>query len=334
MKKGKKTEAIQPGQFDNPITLTILLVIIGLGLVGLWKCYSSETWSGLFWGIVCVTTSGMLWVFGLVEHSPKQPIEGGMITIWDRPFLLFGNYIVVGGKVPLLPFFPFFIDTMKFALDDQNYLFEGDDFFFQTKDNVSVKINISVTAMADIDDLLDYRQSGASMEAIMDQFREIFFSKTQTIVKGMDAIQVKTEGEKVSKRLLTDVFEGKSIGLTIKRVQIIPFLPKGLEEKMLRVLEETYQRISETKDYGTLTIGAQAMQIAAAKQFILNMDTLSPEERAQAILNLLNEKKILTLDEYTERIMSAKVIEQGNTTGIQGGGKVTPVVVPATGGNK
>jgi hypothetical protein len=334
MKKGEKTNAAQLRQFDNPVTLGILIILVTMCLGGLYLCYVSETWTGRFTGLISVLLASLAWMYGLKEHSPKEPIEGGMLTVWDTPLLIGGNYIVVGGKVPLLPFFPFYLDTMVFAVDDQNYLFEGDDFYFQTKDGVSMKITISVTGVADIDDLLDYRQSGGNMKAIMDQFREIFFTKTQAIVRTIPALEVKTEGEKIAKQLKTDIFEGEAIGLFIKRIQIIPFLPKDLEDSMLKVIKETYQQISESKDYGTLTIAAKAMQKESARQFIPELDDLDPKKQAQEISKLVRDKLILTIDEYTERVMRAKLIEQGNTTGIEGGAKITPIVVPNAGGEK
>jgi hypothetical protein len=334
MKKGEKTNAAQLRQFDNPVTLGILIILITMCLGGLYLCYISETWTGRFVGFVFVLLSALAWVYGLKEHSPKEPIEGGMLTVWDTPLLIGGNYIVVGGKVPLLPFFPFYLDTMVFAVDDQNYLFEGDDFFFQTEDNVSMKINISVTGVADIDDLLDYRQSGGNMKAIMDQFREIFFTKTQAIVRTIPALEVKTQGEKIAKQLKADIFEGEAIGLFIKRIQIIPFLPKDLEDSMLKVLRETYEQISQSKDSNSNIIAAKAMQRAAAQQFVTTFDDLDPKKQAEEIKRLVEEKHILSIDDYIERVMRAKVIEQGKATGIEGSAKVTPIVVPNTGGEK
>ena len=334
MKKGEKTNAAQLRQFDNPVTLGILIIEITMCLGGLYLCYSSETWTGRFAGLISVLLASLAWIYGLREHSPKEPIEGGMLTVWDTPLLIGGNYIVVGGKVPLLPFFPFYLDTMVFAVDDQNYLFEGDDFFFQTEDNVSMKITISVTGVADIDDLLDYRQSGGNMKAIMDQFREIFFTKTQAIVRTIPALEVKTQGEKIAKQLKADIFEGEAIGLFIKRIQIIPFLPKDLEDSMLKVLRETYEQISQSKDSNSNIIAAKAMQRAAAQQFVTTFDDLDPKKQAEEIKRLVEEKHILSIDDYIERVMRAKVIEQGKATGIEGSAKVTPIVVPNTGGAK
>lgn len=318
----QKSEAPQFGQFDNPVTLGILILIIALIVFGLYMCWLGN---GLI-GFSSVLIAATILSFGMVNHSPSKPREAGLITILDSPLLIGGNYILIAGRAWVIPWL---MSTVKFTMDNVDETFKGKDFVFQTEDNIPMEIEVSFTGAPDENDLLDFIQAGADMRKICSQIREIIFRETQKIVRTMNATEIQTQGEKLSELLTTCVLEAHSFGIKILKLQVVPALPDEIRKKMIEVARETYDRQAEFKDYAAIRDAAQKMQDDAAKEHEPGFDTLTPAAKAVVISKLVKAGNILTLHQYEERVLQFKLVREGKTTGINtASGTKTIGVVP------
>ncbi len=319
------TEADEIGGFNNPVTLTILITLILMFVGGLYL-----TWLGKYViGAILALGSGGLAAAGYTSHSPEKPKEIGLITFWDKPLVIGKRYFTVAGDVFLLPFFPFNLKTIKITIDNTDEVFKGDDFVFQTNDGVYITLEISVTATPDPIDLIDYIQAGADMKKVFDQIREILYREAQNIIKEkeMDAEDVQREVKRFSEELKTSLKESGSFGIKIKKLQVVPALPKGYREKKQAFAEEILERKSEFQDYETMMDMAKKMQDEMILQFVPGIDSMDPVSRSREITKLVNEEKVYSLQRCIEEVKAIRLIRQGQTVGIQGKG-ARPIIVP------
>lgn len=306
------------GGFNNPVTSGILgglILMLVLGTVLIWE----EKW---LVGSILILITGLVASAGHIKHSPEKPKEIGFITLWGKPLTLGTRYFTVIGDVFLLPFFPFNLTTIKIEVDNAEKLFEGEDFIFQTKDGVFMTIKISITASPDVTDLIDYIQAGAATEKIFAQIREIFYRETQKIVRDIEAEDVQKQGNIVSEKLHTGLLESGSFGIEIKKIQILPSLPAKYRERKEAIKEEELERKAEQAEYETMRIAAEEIQLSHARQFVPNIDNLSPMEKARKISELIRAKEIPNLEKCLDEVKALRQIRDGKSLRIEGNGVV------------
>jgi hypothetical protein len=331
------TETTDPSPF-NDITITILVVLGALAVFGLWMAYDATTIGRRFGGLLCIAVAATYYVNGLKDHSPSKPKQLGLITCWGKPI---NNSYVVSGKAVLVPGFPFYIDTIVIDIEDKDHAFKEDDFVFQTQDGVQMKIEVSISGCPDQHDLIDYTQAGGDFKEAIERFREVIIVELQTLANKGNCLDIKRDSKRISEELKTALVgkiseqietEGSSIGFKIKKVQIVPIIPAGLEKRMNNVAEEKFEAISEGLDYGTMINAAKNMQREVAQQYTPDFPDMDELQKSQALARLINEGKIQSLDYYIKRIEDLKLIKQDKTSGVRttGGGKAISVINPNT----
>lgn len=319
----ERTESSDIGQFNNPITGSILILIIGLVLIGCFNAFNGNYISAF----IIAGIGAVLWVLGLTEHSSDKPLEIGLLTFWGKPITIMGRYIVVRGKVILMPYPPFYLDSIKIVMDNEDFLFDGDDFIFLTQDNISMSIKISVTVTPNVDDLLDYIQAGAEMKKVFPQIREILYRETQTIVREMPSSDVQTKGKVIQDKLTACLLEGQSFGILIKKLQPLPSLPKEIRDKLMAIKGEEYDRRAEHAEYKTMWDAAKIMQREAAVQFIPNHTELTEKQLEERIKQLVMDGKIKTIPEFQETVKALRLVRDGKAIRIESSGNAGNIVL-------
>lgn len=318
------TEADDIGGFNNPVTFTILLTLILMFVSGLYL-----TWIGEYLiGTILTLGSGGLAAAGYTSHSPEKPKEIGLITFWDKPLIIGKTYFTVAGDVFLLPFFPFNLKTIKITMDNTDEVFKGDDFVFQTKDGVYITLEISVTTTPEPKDLIDYIQAGADMKKVFGQIREILYREAQHIIKDMDAEEVQKEVKRVSQDLKASLKESGSFGIDVRKVQVVPALPKGYRDKKQAFAEEGLDRKAELKEYETMRIAAEELQTSSARQFVPNIDSLSQVQRSEQIGQLVVQGRIPTFEKCLDEVKTMRLIRDGKAIKVDASGNTGTVLIP------
>jgi|GEM_PF-4100878 len=315
------------GMLGNPFTRIILITALFLISVGCIMTFS-QNW----WGIIVGGFGAGILAFGYTQHSPSDPKEVGVLTLWGKPL---PRHSVISGDVILLPYFPFNFTTIKIDVSNADTQFGGKGFIFLTKDKVPMVIEISITARPNIHDLRDYIQAGADMKKVYSQIREIVYRQVQIKVREMESIVVKTQGEDIGIEI-KKALEAGDFGIEIKKVQVVASLPPAIEDSMVDAKREEYQRTAESADYHTIHIAAIRMQENAARQYIISFDSLPREVQVQKIMDLIKQKVILDLDGYEKKVREMKLIRDGKTAGIFTGdtSDKKSIIVANIGGDK
>lgn len=297
-------------KFNNPITIGILALVIFLIVIGVVIVIVFEpTMSNIFTGAIIAGIGGFMWIMGLTEHSPDKPREAGVIFCWGTPVILKGQSIVIGGKVILANYFPFYLDTVKVDISNKDKKFP---FKIMSKDKIPMDVEVSLTTRPNLDDLLNYIQAGNDMNKVFEQIDTIVYRDTQIQCRETNAEEIQTNGENISKALegrITDVFESKSFGTEVVKVQIDAQLPKILQDKLIDIQTERYQRSAENLEYETIWKAAKELQRQYALELIPNIAAQSPEQIEETIKALVASKEIENLDQCVERIKSLRLIK-------------------------
>jgi hypothetical protein len=335
-------------RFGNPYTLGIyvlllFLIIGGPILVALTILFADS----IFWGVLCgsamLLLGIILWVAGETDHSGANPREAGVLMLGEVPLLdEFGNPIVVGGKVFLANYAPFYLTTVKVNMDNSEKEFQ---LKLTTSDGTPLNVKVSVIARPNIEDILDFIQAGADMEDIWKQMDSIVFKETQAYVRRYTGDDIQKIPEKISGPLgkrINSIFASKSLGVKVVNVKVEAHLPEPLQEEVNNIKKEEYQRKAELKDYETMRIAARKLQIEMARDFedMPPVEELEHKEEAirlrafrsadPIVRRLVREEKILDLDKCIERITGLRQVKEGNmkTFRIEGAPNLTVLGAP------
>ena len=253
------TEAPSLRPFDNPITFSILMLCVGLISIGVIMAAV-----GSFWGIIIGGIGAGIWIAGDTDH-PVNPRTAGMLTFWDAPICIGGAPVVVGGRTILANYWPFFLSSTPLVTINQDRDFPVP---IVTKDNVNMPGFISVTLQPDVTDLVDYLQAGAKMEAIFSQIDDIISEKAKDEGRRHDSDDVAKQNSLISKPLrahLGTIFEEKSFGIKIKKVQARYDMPPEIIQAINLERKANYDRAGQLAEYETDITSAEKLFAAYQK---------------------------------------------------------------------
>lgn len=263
--------------FGNWVTRLILFTIITLIVGGIFIGITTS-----LWGIVPAALGILAWWVGDTELT-ADPRTAGMLTCWDQPIVdttIVTNdtgeevdedtTLVVGGRTILAPYFPFFIDVVRFEITNVDRIFPmtvlsggKDKKTRKDLDPVPLTGHVSLTLRPDVNDALDYIQSG-KMDKIFEQLDDIVYEQTKLYARRNDARTIAEKSEVISgplrDHLENDVFEKKSFGVDVVKIQARFDLPKEITDALTASGAEKYQRTGEFLEYETDRLAAKALQ--------------------------------------------------------------------------
>ena len=262
------TRAPKLSSFGNWVTGLILFTILTLVIGGTLIAITVS-----LWGIAAAMLGILAWWAGDTE-LPPDPRTAGMLTFWDNPIMALNELggispIVVGGRTILAPYFPFFIDVVRFEITNVDKEFPmtilsggiGED--GRPLDPVPLEGHVSVTLRVNVYDSLDYIQAG-KMDKIFTQINDIVYEQTKALARLNKPETIASTSEVISGplrlHLQGNVFEQNSFGVDIVKVQARFDLPEEILEALKESGAEKYQRTGELAEYETDTIGAVKLQ--------------------------------------------------------------------------
>lgn len=349
----RETNAPDLGQFNNPITIFFFVLVFGLVGVGVLVSFFGGTFTKVLIGAGVAGLGALIWAFGEIEHKTDKPREAGVITLWDTPVELppwfrkslytlhprfdkeqWSKAILVGGKVILADYPPFYLSTIKVSVENEDKTFE---FKVMSKDRIIFTAKVSITACADVDDILDFIQAGNDMKKVFGQIEQIVSRNTQIVCTKLSALTIYLRGELVQKGLLENVkslFEAHFFGTKVLKVQFKAEFPDEVRKKLESIKFEDWEREKETKDYGTMMMAAKNLQRELAADFLPDPDPLRPalsQEQQEAeieasIKRLVREKKIPTREKCLEKIEGQRLIQDGKVIKVKSDGNGNPVI--------
>lgn len=308
--------------FGHLLTQGILALVSGTILVGL-----IMSLAGYFLGLVISAIGGCMLAFGLVKHSSSKPREAGLVTFAGSPIHIGGKSVVIGGTTILFPYLG--LSTVKVDMDNKDKNF---DMTILSRPepgkttSVPVKGRVSVTLCPNTKDLEDYNQAGNDMVKIFEQLEDLVYQETQSIVteKEMTMLQISQEGKNLSDalelKMQDNVFDRRRFGVELIKIRANFPLPETIQNQMVDVEKETYDREAERQEYETMRIAGREFQVELAQQYISDYHTLSPQEFQKQLGQLVQNKTIPNLDECVEKIRIQRLVRDGMVGRIEGGG--------------
>lgn len=300
MKNEKRQESVapMPKPFGNLITSSILAIIIGLWVIGLFLIFL-----GLYTGVLVAWLGIFLFVVGYTD-IPANPRTAAALTFWGSFIKLGGKPVVVGGKTVLANYFPFFISGEQFNITNVD---KDITMTVTSKDKVPLEGVVSVTLYPDIDDAIDYIQAGGDIMKIIAQLDDIVKKRAREVAADEDALDITQKSEKISGKLLshvTDKLEERAFGVKVLKVQAIFDQPADVLLAMKGKRIEKYQRENEHYEYET--------NIEAAKK----LQTMYRNDPAM-------KGRVPTLEACLEQILTQRLIRDGRAQEIKSkGGKI------------
>lgn len=313
----------QINAFGNWVSKMILITVITFIGGGI---FIGITYS--LWGIVFAIVGVLMWWYGDTE-LPPDPRTAGMLTCWDQPIMRnvtlvneAGNKTtekiayVVGGRTILAPYFPFFIDVVEFDITNVDKKFEmtvlsgGINPLTEKPLNpIQLTGHVSLTLRANVNDAVDYIQSG-KMVKIFEQLDDIIYEQTKMLARAHDPRTIAEKSEVISeplrKHLKDDVFEKKSFGVEVIKIQARFDLPKEIIAALTASGAEMYQRDGEFQEYDTDTMAAKALQDKYKSDPLMNGRVPGLDQCLKTIQNLrlIRENRV------------ARIETDGNVSGI------------------
>ena len=254
------TESPRLKPFGNPVSITIIWVIIVLGGVGILLALL-----GKFLGIIVFVIGMLILKFGLTKFSPDKPRIAGLLTRNGVPIKgRDGNGYVVGGITILMDYFPFYIGAIPIDITNQDKDFpvkitcKGTD----QDGNVTVQLEgiVSVSWRPDLADLQDYVDSGSSPEKIWAQLDDIVENRVRSECKDKSWLYLVQEGgEAVGDFVRRSILDHSSFGIDLFKIQIVLNAPSDLVKGALNREIELQQRQSDLLDYATMRLAAKEL---------------------------------------------------------------------------
>ncbi len=323
------TEAPKAGKFNNPITFGILFILGSMILYGaLISIFLGRIWSGTAYAAI----GAILLAVGYTKHSPAKPREFGVLTFLDDPITLgafsktWANGVVVQGGVFLAPYLG--IKSEKVEGDNKDMLLEFENVL--TKDEMPMQVKASIKMRPDIFDMIDFLQSGNSLERIIDQIREIVEGKTSELCQQYEGKAIHKNYALVSRPLQETILaeiERGSYGVVVLDVQVKAFLPQRIIDALVDTAVEHEERKAEGLDYGTLIIIAKLLQEEQAASWVGNFKALTEPGKEMEIARLVNAGKVLPFEKSLDMARSLKLTKDGFVRRLETGGNVGSVAI-------
>ena len=284
--------------FSNPITLAILLIVIGLIVLGVFLIIKGQLNDNLTISLVGLGVGALgiaAWWAGDKEHE-DDPIMAGAITFWDTHVRIGGKSVVVGGRTVLADYFPFNLGTVEFDISNKNLVFK---FTVVSQDNVHLTGQVSITGFADPDDAYDYIRAGKSELKIKEQIDDIVYEETKILAEGFDAVLIAKRSDCISKPLrkkLERYFQVKAFGWKIIRVNAVFMMPQEIVNAMNGLVKEGYDRANENFEYKT--------DLDAAKKLYEEIrDSRTEESKTitmQACIGIIKDLRLIRDERYAK----------------------------------
>jgi len=310
--------------FNNPVTGLILLLVVGLIVSG--PCLA--WFNNIMLGLLLAGSGGVLWTVGFTVHDPgskedDKPIVAGLLTCWNKIIrfpILWPNGMVVGGNVILLPFFPFYIDSIKLEVDVKSFEYPIEVMF---KGNVPAMVKVKVVAQADLNDLPDHITAGGNMPAVFKDIESAVKQSARRACRDKELVKAIEDSEPISRELQKDVenrFTQRTYGARVILVQLIPEVPDALRTAMLEAGGETFERDGELFDNATKMLAAKEMQRVAARQFVAGSNITNPDGTYVMSNAVLDEKmqpfiardQVKSIEHYLGQVKDLQALEDKN----------------------
>lgn len=330
-------KAPQINAFGNWVTRLILFTVIALIVGGIFIGITTS-----LWGIVIASIGALIWWAGDTE-LPADPRTAGMLTCWDQPIIdtitrtndagekiVEEIALVVGGRTILAPYFPFYIDVVAFEITNVDKEFPmtvlsgGIDASGVQFDPVPLTGRISVTLRPNVDDALDYIQSG-KMTSIFAQLNDIIYEQAKMLARAHDSRTIAEKSEVISgplrNHLEHDVFERKSFGVDIVKIQAVFDLPKRVTDALTASAAEKYERTGEFAEYETDRLAAKTLQDSykADPQMVGRVPGLDQCLKTIQTLRLIRDERVARIE--TDGNVAGLIIKDVNMDMGRGNGK-------------
>jgi len=234
----KKTSAPSLKPFNNPVTIMILsvcIILIGSGVI--------LAITGSFWGVIIGAVGVLALWAGDTQHK-VDPRTAGVLTCWDSFINEDSGGIIIGGRTILANYFPLFISSTSIDISDVDHDF---NMTIVSVDNFPLTGAVSVRLRPDVNDLIDYIQSG-KMTEIIKLLDDVIYQYAKTEAFNHEGTKLIKDSRLISNVLeekLRDFFAHSSYGVNAINVQA-RFNPS---QKILKAMEdqasEVYQRRAE-----------------------------------------------------------------------------------------
>jgi hypothetical protein len=302
------------GQFDNPVSGSILVLVIGLIVFGFVNCL----FGNILLGLIPAGLGGLWWTAGLTKHSADKPKEVGIITVWEK-ILRIPEPVVIEGDVILLPFWPFYMDTVKVDMENKDIIINTEA---KSRDNIVFPLTVSITGHPDQTDLPDYIQNGKSKEKIEDAIRELVINDVRTRCKTetLDAIYGGALTAQIQASV-ADLFDSKYFGWKILKTQLVATIPDKIKNAGIDAAAELEERITDAREYETMRIEARKIQLEDARTLVPGIINMEPDQQDAAMGPLIEAKKVRTFDAALEAVRIMRLTRDGKNLRIESTGK-------------
>lgn len=250
--------ATELGQFDNPVSGTIIGAIVGMTLIGFILLLF-----GSGYGILFTVLGVILYLVGDTD-LPDTPLTGGVLYFWGRPLKWKGKAMVVGGRsisfdIPLVRF-----KLLPVVMASKTFEFKYEA---TSEGGVTIPAKITIVARVDRDDLIDLIQVGGSLEAAFDLIKGVLGVSLQILTDGKTIEQLTEKGAFV-KRLgdrMIKIIETGSFGVKVDKLSIDFDQPDDVKKAALARTIELHQRKGEKADLITAIDLARQIQVAVTQ---------------------------------------------------------------------
>ncbi len=292
-----------PERRGKTLKAIMLILVVGLIVFGLLNCVFGK----VLLGLIPTALGGLWWSYGLIKHSPGQeatateprvPKQCGLVKRWDTfPFASDGG-IVVRGDVILWPGWPFYLDTEKVDIENQEMVFGclGKSF-----DKTIFPLEVSVTGHPDLTSLPSFIQAGNDWKSIEKSMQDLVLNdainrcSTHTL-DGIRAGEISVEFQ----QSVDNLFEGKKLGWKNTLVQLTADYPDELKTATNKAAAMGPERDSEAQGNETIKIEARKLQLQDARPFAIGIMDMNPNDQDAAMGPLIDKKKVRTFKQAME----------------------------------
>lgn len=295
---------LPPPWWKNPWTIGVVIFLAISLTLGV-----SMAVKGLFVGVIIATVTTVMFIKGL-KTLAIDPMTFGLIEVWNRPV---SSHNVISGVVPILPFFPFMIDLVEIDMTLRSEKIPVQDVL--SKDDVSMKGEISVSYRPNKDDLIDFVGAG-KMDGVIKNTSDLVIIETEKYCrqKGWREIQQRSpDFEQELKKMI----ETGSFGVIVERIQVRLNAPQMLLDDVIQAEREKGQRQGELAEYDTTTIAAER-RIEAIKKASKPGDKIPS---LAEVIEIIKHERLIRNDKVLRIEGNAKTIAIAEANFNTGGGK-------------
>lgn len=250
--------ATKLGRFDNPVSGSILGVIIGMIVLGLILLRF-----GNWYGIPFTVLGVLLYVVGETK-LPDTPLTGGILYFWGRPITRNGKAFIVAGTTLEFDFFPFNFKLLRVDMSSKNFEYPIE---ITSDSGITTQVKIVIVGKVNPCDLIDLVQVGGTLEAAFGKIKGILSVSLQALIAGMTLQQLTQKGALVQDLgdRMKHLIEAGSFGVTVDKLSMDFDQPESIKKAALAKEEERYQREAERADLCTAIALAREIQVAVTK---------------------------------------------------------------------